>query len=84
MELIIGRWYRVIGYGNCYYKFGGWLDKNKKIELLKYYDREFRNILSATNNDFWENAKLATVEELSSFLEPGNPDLLIFNCYELW
>ena len=84
-ELIKGKWYKVLSYSRVYYKFNNLPKHKNHIEMIEYYDygKPFPN-QRASNNQFWETARLATLDELKSFLPKDHPDLLLTRTYELW
>lgn len=75
-ELIFGKWYKVPGYNGTYYCYGG-PHSSVGIKMLKYYTQ---NTISSTdyasNSRFWEEAVLATYDDLKKILSPDDPDLL--------
>lgn len=85
-ELIKGKWYKVTKYYTVYFKFNKWKKENQEILMLEYTDdaRRIRYDHTATNSAFWQESKLATLDELRSFLPKDHPDLLLTKTYELW
>ena len=82
-QLIKGKWYKVLSYKNTYYKFDKLFNKNI-LKMSEYYNgTSFSTILSAANEKFWENCRLATIKELKTFLPKNHKDLKC-KTYELW